>query len=157
MLTALAISEIIGAHDYWRIAEIWQPLCAEMHNQGIDDPATMVAMAATVAVECSFKLEAENPSPDKFTGRGLIQLTGASNYAKYGIKLGLNLVENPKLAGQLNTSIRIAVSYFKDHGIPIWARRGHWWKVRRIVNGGDNGMDKFILYVSRMLDVAYVE
>ncbi|ADK31444.1 putative Lys-endolysin; glycoside hydrolase [Brachyspira pilosicoli 95/1000] len=34
----------------------------------------------------------------KYRGRGIIQLTGKSNYKKYGKKINVNLVNNPDLA-----------------------------------------------------------
>jgi putative chitinase len=49
-----------------------------------------------------------------YRGRGLIQLTGKDNYAKFGKMLGVDLVKNPDLAADPEISKQIAVAYFKE-------------------------------------------
>jgi len=50
----------------------------------------------------------------KYRGRGLIQLTGKSNYEKYGKLIGVDLVENPDLANNPEIASKLAAVYFKD-------------------------------------------
>lgn len=50
----------------------------------------------------------------KYRGRGLIQLTGKSNYEKFGKLLGIDLVENPDLANDPDVAAKIAAAYFKE-------------------------------------------
>ena len=49
-----------------------------------------------------------------YRGRGLIQLTGKDNYAKYGKLLGIDLVKNPDLANDPKIAKDIAVAYFNE-------------------------------------------
>lgn len=49
-----------------------------------------------------------------YFGRGLIQLTGKSNYDYYGKKVGINLVKNADKALDKKTSYDIAVEYLKE-------------------------------------------
>ena len=49
-----------------------------------------------------------------YRGRGLIQLTGKSNYAKYSKLLGIDLVKNPDLANDPKIAKDIAVAYFNE-------------------------------------------
>jgi predicted chitinase len=49
-----------------------------------------------------------------YFGRGLIQLTGKSNYDYYGKKIGVNLVNNPDKALDKKTSYDIAIEYLKE-------------------------------------------
>lgn len=139
-----------------------------------------VAVAATAGVECHFKPINEYGNPAYFTkmywddqplakrlgnqsaydavkyhGRGYIQLTGRNNYAKYGQLLNQPLVERPELALQPDVSALILVKYMQDHGCFTWARRGNWLKVRTLVNGGTNGLERFLQYVWRLLEAAY--
>lgn len=50
----------------------------------------------------------------KYRGRGLIQLTGKSNYEKFGKMLGIDLVENPDLANDPDVAAKIAAAYFAE-------------------------------------------
>lgn len=59
-----------------------------------------------------------------FRGRGLIQLTGRANYARYGSAIGMRdaLLANPDLANDPATSAALTVAYFKDRyraGLPL--------------------------------------
>jgi putative chitinase len=57
-----------------------------------------------------------NQADEGFTyrGRGLIQLTGKDNYAKYGKLLGIDLVKNPDLANDPGIAKDIAAAYFAE-------------------------------------------
>jgi putative chitinase len=50
----------------------------------------------------------------KYRGRGLIQLTGKDNYAKFGKMLGIDLVGNPDLANDPDIAQQLAIAYFKE-------------------------------------------
>ncbi len=56
-----------------------------------------------------------------YFGRGLIQLTGKSNYDYYGKKVGVNLVKNADKALQNKTSYDIAVEYLTEKRGGIYA------------------------------------
>ena len=51
----------------------------------------------------------------RFKGRGLIQLTGRSNYQQYGELLKLDLVQDPELAADPVISLRIACTFWQQH------------------------------------------
>jgi len=50
----------------------------------------------------------------KYRGRGLIQLTGKSNYEKYGNLIGVDLVKDPDLANDPDIAAKLAAVYFKE-------------------------------------------
>lgn len=50
----------------------------------------------------------------RYRGRGIIQLTGKSNYEKFGKMIGVDLVNNPDLANDPEVAQMLAVAYFKD-------------------------------------------
>ena len=85
----------------------------------------------------------------KYHGRGFIQLTGRHNYQKYGNALGVDLVNNPDLALNPTVSARILALYFKERGVASAAERQDWTGVRKAVNGGLNGWDRFISLVNK--------
>ncbi len=79
----------------------------------------------------------------RYHGRGFIQLTGRANYARYGQLLGVPLENDPDLALTAPVAAGVLALYFKDHGLAAVARKGDWEGVRRGVNGGLNGWDRF--------------
>lgn len=60
----------------------------------------------------------------RYKGRGPIQLTGRTNYQKFGTKLGLDLVNNPTIAATKEVGFRIAGLYWKDRGLNALADQG---------------------------------
>lgn len=76
----------------------------------------------------------------KYRGRGLLQLTGKDNYALYGKLLGLPLVQNPDLASDPETSLLIALQYYKMNNIFALSDKRDWIGSRRKVNGGTHGL-----------------
>lgn len=84
-----------------------------------------------------------NSAPDdgfKYRGRGIIQLTGKDNYAKYGKMLGLDLVGNPDLAADPKIAAQIAVAYWKTRVPQAAAQAGDVKAVTHAINGGENGL-----------------
>jgi len=164
------ISEIVGcplcnAKLYWPLIQ------RQLQEQGLPDAATTIAVLATVGTEVSSfspisefgsngyftrmyegRHDLGNTEPGdgaRFHGRGFIQLTGRANYAKYGERIGLSLESNPDLALEPEPAAAILVAFVKDHGIAGHAAQGDWQMVRRLVNGGLNGWQRFKLLVDR--------
>jgi predicted chitinase len=74
----------------------------------------------------------------RYKGRGIFQCTGRANYAAYGRKLGLDLVNNPELAAVPEVSVRIACEYWKAKGLNGWADRNDPVMITKRINGGRN-------------------
>jgi hypothetical protein len=92
-----------------------------------------------------------DPKGFPYFGRGLIQLTGESNYKKWGEKIGLgkSLLNDPDLALKPENSYKIAVAYLKENTFrylkdPTLKRAGYTGleAARRSVNGGVNGLSE---------------
>ena len=84
----------------------------------------------------------------KYAGRGYVQLTGRSNFVKAGVKLGVDLVNNPDLAMNKDIAALILRHGMKDawftgrgfsHYLPAdgAATRAQFQAARRIINGVD--------------------
>lgn len=89
-----------------------------------------------------------------YRGRGIIQLTGKSNYQRYGKMLGIDLVTNPDMASDPDVSGKIALAYMKDRkGLEAAAQRGDVVAATQAVNGGQNGIAdrkaKFAMYLQQ--------
>lgn len=82
-----------------------------------------------------------------FKGRGFVQLTGRSNYAKYSQELGLGdrLVQSPDLANDPQIAAELLATFLKDHETAIRAAlaAGDLAGARKQVNGGTNGLSDF--------------
>lgn len=152
----------------------WPHVERSLDKYGIDSHPTRIAAAATIAVETGrfspirerggpayfLKMYEANPHEAKnlgnceagdgakFCGRGYIQITGRMNYRNYGHAMGVDLCSNPDLALDPENAAHVLAIYFRDHKIPELAAAGKWETVRRRVNGGLNGWDRFSLYVS---------
>jgi Putative peptidoglycan binding domain len=154
------------------VRRFWPPLKAALAAQGLSDRASTIAALATIGTEVPdfqpineyggsayFKKMYEGRadlgnthSGDgvRYHGRGFIQLTGRANYHAYGKKLGVPLEANPELALDPSIAARVLATYLADHGIAALAARGDWQGVRRAVNGGLNGWDRFSSCVQKL-------
>lgn len=150
------------------------PLVREALSEAhITEHASLVAALATIAVETAWKFlpiremgtdayltrmyegasRLGNTAPGdgvRYCGRGFIQITGRSNYTYYSHRLNVDLENNPDLALDARIAARILAQYFSDRHIPLAALAGDWKKVRRLVNGGTNGLEEFMSVVTAL-------
>jgi len=154
------------------IRRFWPAIQAACVQSGLTDRASVIAVLATIATEVSSfepidefggaqyftehyegRADLGNTEPGdgaRYHGRGFIQLTGRTNYRSYGQKLGIPLEDQPELALQPDVAARLLAQYFADRGIADAARKRDWQMVRRKVNGGLNGWERFTSLVSRL-------
>lgn len=174
MLTPDQIASATGA-PIANVRVHWPALARELQRVGADSANSLVGAAATVAVETGrFAPISEAPSAAndrflgyepgtsrgralgntkagdgaKYKGRGFVQLTGRANYTEYGRRLGIDLVNQPELANDPATAARIFALYWSSKAIHRVADTQNWREVRRLVNGGTNGLDAFLRYVN---------
>lgn len=87
------------------------------------------------------------PDGASFRGRGFIQLTGRSNYAKFGAAIGLGseLVDNPDRACDPKVAAQLLAAFLgaKEVAIKQALLEGDLKTARRLVNGGSHGLDRF--------------
>ena len=76
----------------------------------------------------------------KYRGRGLIQITGKSNYADCGTALGLNLVDAPEQLEQPMLAARSAAWFWKTKGLNALADAQDIVGATKRINGGDKGL-----------------
>jgi putative chitinase len=85
------------------------------------------------------------PDGASFKGRGPVQLTGKANYAKFGPKLGLDLVNEPELANTPENGAKLLAEFILADEIPMKTAllHGELSTARRLVNGGTLGLEVF--------------
>lgn len=83
-----------------------------------------------------------------FRGRGLAQITGRSNYARLGQRLGIDLIADPELALEPATAFRILYlglceGRFTGRTLAefVNTRKVDYFNARRTVNGTDHAME----------------
>ncbi len=75
----------------------------------------------------------------RFRGRGLIQVTGRHNYQAASDALGVDFVNNPKLAAEFPHAIETAGWYWEKNNLNALADRDDVERITRRINGGLNG------------------
>ena len=150
----------------------WPLIESALETHGINSLGTRIAAIATVAVETGrFSPIRERGGPAYFTknyegradlgntqpgdgarffGRGYIQITGRGNYSQYGRGIGVDLLSNPDLALDPAIGAQVLALFFRTKNIPTLADAGKWESVRRRVNGGLTGWDRFSEYVGEL-------
>jgi predicted chitinase len=77
-------------------------------------------------------------------GRGFIQLTWESNYARYGTMIQRDLLTDPDIAMQADVAALVMAAYFWDRGVADACNNGQWAEVRRLVQGAYAGLDTLL-------------
>lgn len=84
-----------------------------------------------------------------FRGRGLIQLTGRNNYTAREAEAEVPLLTVPDLAADPGLSVRLACLYWSSRKINAASDADDLVKVRKLVNGGSNGLDDAKIHLAR--------
>lgn len=114
--------------------EIWGPTEAQKHY---DPPWPKAA-------------ELGNTDPGdgkKYMGRGPIQITGKSNYARYGKIMGLDLVNSPQLLEDYDNGVEVSSIFWRENGLNDLADVNSdkaFLTITRKINGGTNGLTERI-------------
>jgi putative chitinase len=78
----------------------------------------------------------------RFRGRGLIQLTGKSNYTRCGEALGKDLVGDSDYLSTPEGAARSAAWFFQENGCNETADADDVVKTTKIINGGTIGLEE---------------
>jgi len=85
----------------------------------------------------------------RYKGRGLIQITGRSNYAQCGHALELDLLEHPELLETRVNACRSAAWFWQTHGLNELADAEDFLRITKRINGGTNGLHARLEYYER--------
>lgn len=89
----------------------------------------------------------------RYKGRGVIQLTGRSNYKKAGAALSVDLESNPEQAATPKLAFRTAAWFWTTHGLNALADAGNFKEITHKINGGYNHQAEREAYYKRALKV----
>jgi len=87
----------------------------------------------------------------KFKGRGLLQITGRSNYADCSLALfgDARLLDEPELLEDFKPAADSAGWFWQSHGLNNVADAGDFETITRKINGGLMGYDQRVTYLRR--------
>lgn len=89
----------------------------------------------------------------KYRGRGPIQLTGRSNYARAGQALGLALLKTPEIVVDPDVGARVAGWFWADKRLGPLADADDIEAITRRINGGTHGLDDRRRYLAAAMRV----
>jgi predicted chitinase/outer membrane protein OmpA-like peptidoglycan-associated protein len=171
-LTSAELKSVSGASD--TLVELYQPhLNREMKSKGIDTPLKKAHFLAQLCTESgSFKYTEELASGSdyegrgdlgntesgdgkKFKGRGLIQITGRTNYTSFGTYCGEDFItgSNNKKVAEPNFSVLSAIWYWSSRNLNPKAENDEFLDICYRVNGGFNGLKERAVYLKKGYEV----
>jgi putative chitinase len=89
----------------------------------------------------------------KFHGRGLIQLTGRSNYTVCGLALGKPFAEHPELILEPENACLSAGWFWNKRGLNSLADNEDWTTITKRINGGTIGLQDRIDRTHKAMDI----
>ena len=156
------VEGLIGFLDYWEqnLAEEddrWLAYILATAHHEVDRKMTPIKEYGSVAYfKRMYDIEGDEPHVAKqlgnihqgdgvkFHGRGFVQITGRTNYADWGNRLAIDLVNDPDLALQLDVATSIIFrgmieGTFTTKSLSDYfsANKEDWRNARRVVKGTD--------------------
>jgi putative chitinase len=77
----------------------------------------------------------------RYCGRGLIQLTGKSNYIKFAESIETPVEEIPEYLSTFEGAIQSACWYWEENNLNRWADQGDILTLTKRINGGTIGLE----------------
>ena len=131
------------------VRELWGPTPSQLRYER-DFTAAWPPRARTDRNQLPFDLgNSQAGDGSRFRGRGLIQVTGRTNYAACGRALGLDLLAQPTLLEQTVNACRSAGWFWQSRDLNALADAGDQVAVTRRINGGTNGLAERLAYFKK--------
>lgn len=84
-----------------------------------------------------------------YKGRGLIQITGRSNYQTLSNAFGVDFIQEPELLQEPKWAVKSSLWFWKVKGLNAIADSGDFKFLTRKINGGYNGLSDRIEILER--------
>ena len=89
----------------------------------------------------------------RYCGRGLIQLTGKSNYMKFAESIETPIEEIPEYLATFEGAIQSACWFWEENNLNQWADKGDILTLTKRINGGTIGLEDRKKHYAHALDV----
>ncbi|HBB4750274.1 TPA: glycoside hydrolase family 19 protein [Enterobacter cloacae] len=131
---------IAGLADFVRYGRLTQGQANALGRRSYERVLPIERQRAIANLVYSKRMGNNGPTDGWFyRGRGLIQITGLTNYRDCGNGLKVDLVKQPELLAQDEYAARSAAWFFASKGCMKYT--GGLVRVTQIINGGQNGID----------------
>ena len=104
-------------------------------------PNKQVAIASKVYANRMGNGDEASQEGYKFCGRGLIQLTGRSNYQAFADSLEMNIDDVPEYLATFQGACQSACWYWETNKLNQWADAGDILTLTKRINGGTIGLE----------------
>ncbi|AXF58218.1 glycoside hydrolase family 19 protein [Leclercia sp. W6] len=131
---------IAGLADFVRYGRLTQSQANALGRRSYEKVLPIERQRAIANLVYSKRMGNNGPGDGWFyRGRGLIQITGMTNYRDCGNGLKVELVSQPELLAQDVYAARSAAWFFASKG--CMKHTGDLVRVTQIINGGQNGIE----------------
>jgi putative chitinase len=89
----------------------------------------------------------------RYCGRGLIQLTGKSNYSWFAASIGISVEEASEYLQTFEGAAQSACWFWETNNLNQWADKGDILTLTKRINGGTIGLDDRIKHYQHALHV----
>lgn len=89
----------------------------------------------------------------RYCGRGLIQLTGKSNYENYAMSLEISVEEASEHLTTFEGCVQSAAWFWESNNLNQWADKGDILTLTKRINGGTIGLEDRIKHYNHALHV----
>jgi putative chitinase len=89
----------------------------------------------------------------RYCGRGLIQLTGKSNYQNFADSLEMSVEDVPEYLATFEGAAQSACWFWESNNLNKWADAGDIVKMTKVINGGTIGLEDRIAHYQHALHV----
>jgi putative chitinase len=89
----------------------------------------------------------------KYRGRGLIQLTGKSNYQAFANSIGVTVEKASEYLATLEGAAESAAWFWKKNNLNELADKGDTLAITKRINGGTNGLDDRVKKYNEALNI----
>jgi putative chitinase len=104
-------------------------------------PNKQVAIASKVYANRMGNGDEASQDGWKFCGRGLIQLTGKSNYQAFADSLEMDINDVPEYLATFEGAVQSACWFFETNKLNQWADAGDILTLTKRINGGTIGLE----------------
>ena len=165
---------MLGADDF--LSETyWKHINAAVIKYGITDPLCLTHFLAQLFHESGslhYATElatgeayegradlgnAQKGDGVKYKGRGLIQLTGRTNYLNYSNASGVNVIQDPKRLADPDLAADSAAWFWSKHDLNKYALADDILALTYRINGGFNGLEHRLKLLKRAYMVFGIE